>query len=138
MSAQNERRNWNGGGWIKPLRRLAIYLRDGMACVYCTRAIESDEGVTLSLDHIRCEVNGGGNESTNLVTACTLCNSRRGKKSVREFAQVVVGYHGQERVGSPEQIEARVRNFSRRKVRTEDARAIIARRKDHIKGRIDR
>lgn len=130
MSAQNDaRRNWNGSRWITPSRRLAIYLRDGMACVYCTRAIESDEGVTLSLDHIRCEIYGGTHVSTNLVTACTLCNSRRGKKSVREFSQVVVGFHGQERVGTPEQIESRVRNFSRRKVRTEDARAIIARRK---------
>ena len=87
-------RKWNGSKWIRKERRLAIYLRDGMACVYCGATVE--DGITLSLDHIRPHSKDGGNESSNLVTCCRKCNSSRGNRGLREFCKVVAGYinHG--------------------------------------------
>lgn len=86
------------------------------------------EGAKLSLDHLKCDVNGGGNESKNLVTSCSRCNSSRGARSIAEFARAVAAYinHG----ATAEAIIARVRAAARRKVRLEEARAMLARRKN--------
>jgi hypothetical protein len=85
---------WQGGHWITPKRRLALYLRDGLACVWCCRGIE--DGAQLSLDHVVCHADGGGTESGNLITCCKTCNSSRGKRSVPAFAEAVAAYlnHG--------------------------------------------
>lgn len=81
MDARHE--NWQGMNWIRKEKRLAIYLRDGMACCYCGASVE--EGTQLTLDHLRCHVNGGGNDTTNLVTACFRCNSAKTASDVEEF-----------------------------------------------------
>ena len=80
--------------WLRPEKRLAIYLRDGLACVWCGSSLE--EGVTFTLDHLKPHSRGGGNEATNLVTACKRCNSSRGNRTVKRFAKAVAGYlnHG--------------------------------------------
>ena len=49
----------NGSKWIRPDKRLAIYLRDGLACAYCGDSVE--EGAKLSLDHLTCHSHGGSN-----------------------------------------------------------------------------
>lgn len=72
--------------WIRPEKRLAIYLRDGLACCYCGASVE--HGVKLTLDHLTPYAKGGTNESFNLVTACNVCNSTRGKRAWRTFAKV--------------------------------------------------
>lgn len=126
MSASNDlRRNWQGGKWCRPERRLGIYLRDGLACCWCGAGIET-EGVVLSLDHLKCNVKGGGNESSNLCTSCTRCNSARGDRPMAEFARAVAAYldHGI----TPEQILSRVRNAARRKVQLAEAKKMLARR----------
>lgn len=86
--------DWQGMNWIRQDKRLAIYLRDGLACVWCGQGIE--DGITLSLDHITPHSAGGSNEASNLVTACSGCNSRRGDRNASEFAKAVAGYvnHG--------------------------------------------
>jgi 5-methylcytosine-specific restriction endonuclease McrA len=66
----------NGGKWIRPTTRLAILLRDNLACAYCRASLE--DGTALSVEHLQARDEGGGNDPTNLVTACVLCNSRRG------------------------------------------------------------
>jgi hypothetical protein len=60
--------------WIRLDRRLAIYARDGHACVYC--AAEPPAAI-LTLDHWHTVADGGGHESSNLLTACHACNSQR-------------------------------------------------------------
>ena len=85
------RKNWNGAKWIRRERRLAIYMRDGLACVWCGSSLE-DEGVTLSLDHVVPVSRGGGNGSKNLVTSCRKCNSVRRNRSLTEFAEAVALY----------------------------------------------
>jgi 5-methylcytosine-specific restriction endonuclease McrA len=79
------KRKWNGSNWIRKERRLAIYLRDGLACVYCGASVE--DGATLSLDHVRPHSKDGGTASSNLVTCCRKCNSSRGNRGLREFCK---------------------------------------------------
>lgn len=79
-----------GSKWIRQDKRLAIYLRDGLACAYCGVGIES--GAQLSLDHLTCYSHGGSNHESNLVTCCSHCNSARGDRPVQEFAEKVAGY----------------------------------------------
>lgn len=76
-------RKWQGMNWIRQEKRLAIYLRDGMACAYCGATIEG--GATLSLDHLTPHVAGGSNHESNLITCCTLCNSQRQDTDLAEW-----------------------------------------------------
>ena len=66
-------------GWIRPMKRLAIYIRDGERCVYCGRIPGEGPQTDLTLDHIVPRRDGGTNDPRNLLTACRMCNcSRRG------------------------------------------------------------
>ena len=114
----------SGGKWIRPVKRLAIYLRDGLACAYCGDGVEDEGGVMLSLDHIKPHVFGGSNAACNLVTACRRCNSARGTRSVRAFAAATAQYLNI----SPDEIVARVSRLSRRVPRMDEARKTIAAR----------
>lgn len=77
-----------GSHWIKRAKRLAIYHRDGFACVYCGSGAEVG-GLPLTLDHVlACEL-GGTNEASNLVTACNKCNSTKSMLSLREWFAVL-------------------------------------------------
>ena len=66
----------HGSKWIRPEKRLAIYLRDGMCCAYCGSTVESSKE-PLSLDHLLPASKGGGNHEGNLITCCMSCNRRR-------------------------------------------------------------
>lgn len=81
------RKAGQGSKWIQPVKRLQLYLRDGMCCTYCGRTIE--EGAVLSLDHIlACEL-GGTNEATNLITSCVPCNSAKQDLTTRAWFAVL-------------------------------------------------
>jgi hypothetical protein len=82
--------NKNGMKWIRSDKRLAIYLRDGLACAYCGEGVE--DGVSLTLDHLLPRSDGGDNDASNLITACHRCNSARGARSVAEFGAGVAAY----------------------------------------------
>jgi len=114
---------WHGAHWIRDERRLAIYLRDGLACAYCGTTIE--DGAILSLDHLKPRSRGGKNDSRNLVTCCRRCNSRRGNRSVRSFCRIVAEYNGARETAA---IERHVRNCARRQPDMDAARHIIAQR----------
>lgn len=126
---QTERReNWQGSKWCRRSTRLAIYLRDGLACVYCGTTIE--DGAVFGLDHIRPVSKGGTNKSRNLVTACRTCNSSRGNRSVRKFVEALAHYLNEnateKTVGG---IIAHIKKCRRRKLPREEARKLLARRK---------
>lgn len=93
MARTDRKQKHAGMNWIRQDKRLAIYLRDGLACVWCGQGAE--DGIQLTLDHVICHVEGGSNEASNLVTACHGCNSRRGDRKAREFATAVAGYVSQ-------------------------------------------
>lgn len=113
-----------GMHWIRAEKRLAIYLRDGLACAWCGEGIE--DGMRLTLDHLTPHSRGGANGAQNLVTYCHRCNSSRGARSMRAFAGVVAGYldHG----AQAETILAHVRTTCRRAIDVPAAVALIARR----------
>jgi len=79
--------NAHGSKWIRPEKRLAIYLRDGFACVYCKVEAEAGEGGGLSLDHVTPREMGGTHHATNLVTCCCSCNSARQDTPMRAWLQ---------------------------------------------------
>lgn len=66
-----------------PLRkavRLAVFERDGFACVYC-----GDRPSTLHVDHIHPVVLGGTSALGNLATACKPCNSSKGARPLDQW-----------------------------------------------------
>lgn len=113
------RGDWQGMNWLRQDKRLAIYLRDGLACAYCGAGVE--QGATLSLDHVRPHSKGGSNHESNLVTSCTRCNSSRGDRGLTEFAAAVAGYvnHGV----TAEDILRHVANATRRSLKAHRAEA---------------
>src|SRR5262245_21577559 len=116
----------SNGKWIDADRRLAIYLRDGCACVWCGASVE--QGAQLTLDHVVCREHGGSHHASNLITACLGCNSRRGARTVQQFARAVAEYvnHGV----TSRQILADIRRRTNLDLSTfrATAREIIARR----------
>jgi hypothetical protein len=110
--------------WIRPAKRLSIYLRDGLACAYCGEGIE--DGAKLTLDHITPHCDGGSNEPTNLVTCCHRCNSARGSRPWKKFAGHVADYinHGV----TAEQIIGHITATRRRKIDVAAAKELRARR----------
>ncbi len=116
--------NKNGSKWIRREKRLAIYVRDGLACAYCGFSIE--DGASVTLDHIKPRSKGGTHHETNLVTACTRCNASRGDRTVNKFAQSVAQYLNQEI--DPKDITRHVHNTTRKTLDVAGAKAIIAAR----------
>lgn len=113
-----------GMNWIRPAKRLAIYLRDGLACCYCGVGVEDE--AKLTLDHVRPYASGGTNAETNLVTCCHRCNSSRGKRSWKVFAASVATYinHG----ATAEAIIAHITTTRSRKLDIAAATELIERR----------
>jgi hypothetical protein len=118
----NRKTRNQGMNWIRPTTRLAIYLRDGLACVYCGDGVE--DGVTLTLDHVKPHSKGGSRKPANLVTACKKCNCSRGVRSVAVFAKMVAADRG----GDAREIALRVKRYTRRQPDRVRAREMIARR----------
>ena len=112
--------------WIRQEKRLAIYLRDGLACAYCGHGVE--DGATLSLDHLIPHSQGGSNRAENLVTCCDRCNKSRGVRPVKAFCSAVAQYlnHGALAL----EIELHVRDCIARELapRIAEAKTLIARR----------
>lgn len=120
----NRRERNQGMNWIRPEKRLAIYLRDGLACCYCGESVE--DGAKLTLDHMTPHSKGGKNDASNLVTCCYRCNSSRGNRSWTKFAGAVAGYlnHGVR----ADDIIAHIRNTRRRVLDIAAAKELISRR----------
>lgn len=111
-----------GMNWIRKTTRLAIYLRDGLACAYCGATLE--DGARLSLDHIRPYSAGGSNKPSNLITCCGQCNSVRQDRSWTAFAADVAAYLGIDAAD----ITRHINNCRRRKLDRKTANQIINRR----------
>jgi len=77
--------------WVVPTTRWAIYLRDGLSCVYCQVTLAdilAERGENfLTLDHIKSRKQGGCNSPYNLVTCCYVCNSHKARYSVTRFCR---------------------------------------------------
>ncbi len=64
-----------------PATRAAVMLRDAFVCQYCG---ETPGRQRLTVDHVVPRCRGGTHEWTNLVTACTRCNQRKGARTPEE------------------------------------------------------
>jgi 5-methylcytosine-specific restriction endonuclease McrA len=117
------RKAGSGGHWVRDTTRLAIYHRDGLACVYCGATVE--DGARLSLDHLTPASRGGQNRPENLVTCCLRCNSSRGNRSVASFVRAVAEYLGEDAAS----ILRHVRACARRRLPRELARQTLAARR---------
>lgn len=102
----------NGGKWIRPEKRRALYVRDNHACVYCNKSIYEHTDMILTLDHVVARELGGTNEASNLVTACLSCNSTKQDLTVKQFIQYLAD-QGVDSSG----IANRVRNATRRSLK---------------------
>lgn len=83
----------NGGrgmNWIRPAKRLAIYHRDGVRCVWCKRRPKGIGADLFTLDHLIPRLKGGSNDPDNVVTSCLGCNRRRGDRPWRSSAKRAV------------------------------------------------
>ena len=85
-TAKKQTGTMSGGKWIRPEKRLAIYLRDEFHCVYCGQNLHNADAFNITLDHVKTRSAGGNNSETNLITACRSCNSARGDKKINEWA----------------------------------------------------
>lgn len=80
LRPDGRRLNGRGSSWITRARRLAIYIRDRFACQYCGTDLSASNPREVTLDHLRPQCRDGTHASSNLVTACLACNSRRQNK----------------------------------------------------------
>lgn len=63
---------------VLPPTKKNILLRDNNTCQYC------GETTDLTIDHIIPTSRGGKNTWENMVTACKMCNSKKGDKTLEE------------------------------------------------------
>lgn len=61
--------------------RFNVFLRDKWRCQYCGGFFKTHQ---LTFDHVVPRSKGGKSSWTNIVTACRICNARKGSKLPRE------------------------------------------------------
>jgi len=66
--------------------RFNVFLRDRFTCQYCNEPFPTPD---LTFDHVIPRSKGGRTEWTNVVTACSKCNLRKGNMSVREAGMII-------------------------------------------------
>lgn len=101
---------------LSPKTRFDVFKRDRFTCQYCGA---HPPGAVLHVDHVLPVAEGGGNEVTNLVTACSACNGGKGARllsdvpaSVAEMSSEAVEREEQVR-GYQKIIEAKERRQRR-------------------------
>jgi hypothetical protein len=124
MAARGLGKHYQGSKWITRERRLAIYLRDGLACAYCGSTLE--DGTLLTLDHLMPYREGGSTQSQNLITCCRKCNSSRGQRTLEAFAAATAAYLNHDITA--EMIVDSIREKVSRAVDLNAAKALIAAR----------
>lgn len=60
------------------MNRRNLFARDAHRCQYCAKRFNASQ---LTLDHVVPRTQGGGDSWTNLVTACAVCNARKGGRT---------------------------------------------------------
>jgi hypothetical protein len=113
--------NRHGSKWCRPSKRLAIYHRDGFACVYCGATLDER---ALTLDHVRPRRGGADNSATNLVTCCLRCNSVKQDLTMRQWF-VLLRMSGVD----TSRLSAKIRRHTARPIDLSVGRAILARRR---------
>jgi len=88
------------GRWIRPVKRFAIYARDGYKCGYCLKDLRVvKREVDRQLDHLdgrAIRFTDGGqavrnNHQSNLITACAACNAAKADIAFTVFVKRFAG-----------------------------------------------
>jgi hypothetical protein len=77
----------NNGYRARPDLRLALKLRDGFRCLYCNKDLADGTFDDVTIDHLVPVVNGGSNDTINVITACRSCNCSRQDRPWKGFAK---------------------------------------------------
>jgi len=78
------------------MKRLRIYVRDKFTCQYCGKRKVANE---LTLDHIMPRAQDGRSTPENLVTACVVCNTRKGNRTPEQARMPLLTSQHKLRVG---------------------------------------
>ena len=70
---------------ISPKLRFEVFKRDKFQCQYCGKSAPQ---VLLHVDHIEPVAEGGTNDITNLITACSECNLGKGARRLSDDATI--------------------------------------------------
>ena len=89
---------------ISKKTRFEVFKRDGFACQYC--GAHPPQAI-LHVDHIVPVAEGGGNEDTNLVTACDHCNLGKAANSLESIPASLAS-----RAAEVAEREAQLRGYS--------------------------
>jgi hypothetical protein len=108
-----------GMKWIRPPKRLGIYIRDKFRCAYC----QTDKD-TITLDHLIPHSKGGPHSADNLVTCCKKCNDRRRDMPIEQFIDRYFP-------GKKKAILARIEKSTGAAVELDRGKAALANRKWH-------
>ena len=78
--------------FVTPLRNTAftrfnVFLRDNFSCQYCCHKFSANE---LTFDHIVPKCLKGKTTWTNVVSACTSCNLKKGRRLLKQTEMVLV------------------------------------------------
>jgi hypothetical protein len=109
------------------MTRLAIFVRDDGACVYCGAAYQA--GAKLTVDHVVSRKRGGRDDVTNLVTACRACNEDKAHFSLRAYLVELADRGAEE--GHLDAIAARVEAARKTPVVWSAAKAALALYREH-------
>lgn len=67
---------------MSPRKRAMVYAKTNGACAYCGSDLDATGFV---IDHVHPKAFGGRNDDSNLLPACSSCNTSKGKKSLDQF-----------------------------------------------------
>jgi HNH endonuclease len=107
--------------------RVAIFVRDEGTCVYCGATYQA--GAKLTVDHIVSRKRGGGDEVTNLVTACVACNHDKAHFSLRAYLAELADRGASE--GQMDAIAARIEAARKTPVVWSATKAALALYREH-------
>ena len=65
--------------------RRNVFLRDSFACQYCLQKFSSAK---LTYDHVIPVSKQGANDWTNVVTACSACNGKKGDRTLQQMTDM--------------------------------------------------
>jgi hypothetical protein len=85
----------SSGSCVRQAKRRALYDRDGHRCAYCgvdvvergpyrAAGYVANDANSRTLDHL--DADRSNNDSSNLITACRSCNSRKGTRTLEQYA----------------------------------------------------
>ncbi|MFV2055687.1 MAG: HNH endonuclease [Thiohalomonadales bacterium] len=78
------KRHYREDTYVPHLTNKSLFRRDGHICLYCGDQFRRSQ---LTRDHVLPLSRGGGDSWENVVTACFICNNRKGNRTPEEWGK---------------------------------------------------